>query len=291
MWRIRIIWAVVGMLCFSSFGYGQIKDTIYVSLEKAAYLIFDGTTKVDVGAEESVVVTNPENKVIVKGMAEDFLETNIMVQCGEEYFMFIVRYDESPKKLFFNYQKAVRNKAVEQSVRLSADEGEMVDYAVKTKREAKLSEEDSVKSYYDEKAVKVLGESQDLSDRGAIKGNVKFILTNLYVIDDLFYFKIVVKNQSKIKYDIDFVRFEVKNVKKGVKKVAEQLVEKTPVYVYNGGVEFIEGKAKLERIYVFKKFTIDEKKKLVVEMWEKGGDRHIKFNVLSSDIFNVKMLR
>ena len=55
-----------------------------------------------------------------------------------------------------------------------------------------------------------------------------FKLNNIYTIDDYFFMDIELVNQTKIKYDIDQVRFKIED-KKQNKRTTTQSVEVEPV--------------------------------------------------------------
>jgi hypothetical protein len=97
------------------------------------------------------------------------------------------------------------------------------------------------------------------------------------------------RNKSNIGYDIDFLKFTVRD-KKLIKRTAMQEAELTPRYVYNGKLSAIPGTKLQERVYVLPKFTIPDDKVLIVELFEKGGGRHLSLKITNQDILRARVL-
>lgn len=290
------------LLIISGSVSAQITDTIEVGFTKSVYLIFPQEASFDKGSE-SVIIKIQDNKVIIQALEEGFEETNLFVQSGAEYYMFILRYSETPKKLLFNYQ--IRNNQVSNNTpaanNLSIDSkqnevkplvtgSEMIDYNVATTKTATIKKEAEVNNLHKENSLWVQAQPQKLFNNGTVEGKTTFLATNIYVYEDYFYFKLVVKNDSKINYDIDFIKFTIKNKSKSIKKAADQFIELVPEYIMNKDNYTIPGQEKYDYVFVFKKFTIENNKKLTIEIWEKNGDRKIDFDFSSKDILNIKRI-
>lgn len=294
---------------------GQITDTIELSYTKSVYLIFSEEPKVDRGSED-VIVKVHENKVIIQAGVEGFQETNLFVQSGSEFFMFILKYTESPSKFIFNYQVRkntleVKKRRIKEEVKASEKKeelvdgfhnpkkeevivieknNELVDYSKIIKEKEALEKKEKTTRDFKTLCQWVETKNQNLYNKGAIESKISFIATNLYVDQNHFYLKLFVVNKSKIKYDIDFIRFSIKNIKRSIKKSAEQYIELDPIYVYNEDMTYVNGKEKGYRVYVFDKFTIENNKKLNIEMWELNGDRKLDFDFYAEDILKIQTI-
>lgn len=294
----------------------QITDTIELSFTKSVYLIFPSPPQMDKGSED-ILVKAFENKIIVQAAAEGFEETNLFVQSGPEYYMFILKYSATPKKYIFNYQvrknftstvsastPLITEKVNTPTISTSTQNtntntpnlpsealgNEMIDQLVyNTKLESqKVSKE--TKTTYETNAIWTNAQQQTLFNKGIVNGKISFIATNLYVYENYFYLKLSVINKSKINYDIDFIRFTIKSKSKSVKKAADQYIELTPVYIHNKDIKTAAGQETVEYIYVFDKFTIEDNKKFNIEMWEKNGDRKLGFDFLSKELLGIKRI-
>lgn len=123
------------------------------------------------------------------------------------------------------------------------------------------------------------------------KDKMIFKLNNIYTIDDYFFMDIELVNQTKIKYDIDQVRFKIED-KRLNKRTTTQSVEIQPVMSLFDIKEF---KKNYRNIYVFKKFSFSDEKVFTVELAEEQySGRTILLtidyeDILNADTFNKKM--
>ena len=111
-----------------------------------------------------------------------------------------------------------------------------------------------------------------------------FKLNNIYTSDDYFFFDVELVNQTKIKYDIDQVRFHIED-KKQTKRTNLQDIEVEPVMSLFDIDEF---KQRYRNVYVFKKFSFSDEKTFTMEIAEKQySGRTIKLSVDYEDILNA----
>jgi conjugative transposon TraN protein len=122
------------------------------------------------------------------------------------------------------------------------------------------------------------------------KDDITLALQGMYTQDDVFFFPLHLANSSNINYDVDFVKFYIRD-KKVAKRTAIQESEVTPVFVYNASSTTIPGPGAIDQVYALRKFTIPDDKNLVVEMFEKGGGRQLSFVVTNSDILKARKLK
>lgn len=124
---------------------------------------------------------------------------------------------------------------------------------------------------------------------GVIKNKFEMSLANLYVHEQYMFFVFDMKNFSNINYDIDFVKCFQRDIKK-VKNAIQQELQMDPVYqrdFYNS----VFGKSESRFILAFNKFTIPDDKVFEIEMFEKGGGRHMKLTVLNEYILGAELLK
>ena len=123
------------------------------------------------------------------------------------------------------------------------------------------------------------------------KDKMLFKLNNIYTIDDYFFMDIELVNQTKIKYDIDQVRFKIED-KKQNKRTTTQSVEVEPVMSLFDIKEF---KKNYRNVYVFKKFSFSDEKVFTIELAEQQySGRTILLtidyeDILNADTFNKKI--
>ena len=93
------------------------------------------------------------------------------------------------------------------------------------------------------------------------------------------------KNQSNINYDIDQLRFFIRDRKKA-KRTATQEIEIGPLYVQND-TPTIKGLSEQIFVFALPKFTIPDQKYLAVQFMEKNGGRHLELNVKDRKIIKA----
>ncbi|MBT28363.1 MAG: conjugative transposon protein TraN [Thalassobius sp.] len=112
-------------------------------------------------------------------------------------------------------------------------------------------------------------------------------LNNLYTVGDYFFIDVTFKNHTKIKYDIDQIRFKIEDKRK-VKRTNYQEVELQEVYKLYDTKEF---KSKHRNVFVFKKFTFPDQKVFTIEIAENQiSGRRVKLDIDYSDILNADTL-
>jgi conjugative transposon TraN protein len=118
---------------------------------------------------------------------------------------------------------------------------------------------------------------------------MKMEMTALYIKGDVLFCRINVQNHSNINYDIDQLRFYIRDQKKS-KRTATQELEITPLYV-KGDTSVIAGQTENVFVYALPKFTIPDKKYFAIELMEKSGGRHLKLTIHNRTIVRAKLLK
>ena len=121
---------------------------------------------------------------------------------------------------------------------------------------------------------------------GSKRFGVQFLLKGMYTHNDLLYFHTQVKNTSHVPFDVDFITFKIVD-KKVVKRTAMQEQVIYPLRAYNY-VTRVNGRDSECTVFALPKFTIPDDKKLVVEMLEKQGGRHQRFEVVNEDLVRAE---
>lgn len=257
-------------------------DTVFVSFDKTVILIFDDKiSHVDVGSAD--IIMDSKDKILkLAATRKDVAESSLFVETANAYYSFVLRYNNSlnPTELtrHFSLEKATIIK--EQAVTNKREKNEV------TKQENKESKNNGL-----EPVSNRIGQNESynyLYSSGVSKQKIDFLLAAIYIHNDKLYFKLDIDNSGNISYDIDYIRFVIRSKKGTIKQAAVQEKELKALHVFNGDIQKIEGKEHLSKVYVFDKFTIADKKKLVIELWEKGGDRILSFNVDDNLVLNAK---
>ena len=119
---------------------------------------------------------------------------------------------------------------------------------------------------------------------------MKSALGSIAISENTLFYKIRLSNRSNISYDIDFIRFYVRDLTRA-KRTVTQEQEIYPVGSYGLDTPGIEGKSSKTFVFAFNKFPITRDKALFVEVYEKNGGRHLYLKVKQKDIENARVIK
>lgn len=252
-----------------------------VTYDKTVHLIFpSGIAYIDLGSSNLIAgkAEGAENVVRVKAAVKDFPEeTNFSVITDEgSFYSFIVNYSDNPEKLniemkdFLHTERLGNQPENSMEVYLS----ELGDESPQTVHMAT------------EKIFKANRKRSNLAESNQF--GIEFSLQGIFCHNDLLFFHTEIKNTSDIPFDVDFLVFKIVD-KKVVKRTAIQETIIEPVRAYNY-LTSIKGKESESTVFTFKKFTIPDKKQLVVELFEKNGGRHQRFVIKNGDLAKARTI-
>lgn len=268
-------------------------DTIDVAYTKSSFLIFNEEPKYIPGSED-IIVQQIENKIIIQAATRDFDETNLMVQVGADYHLFLVRYNENVKDFFHNYQRRFkRDHLVDSSViEEKVDGGDLNPLKDVTKlNEIKTGKQtkDSIVRYFKLRCDSVMEKQQEIRTLGVMKYKYLAYVSNMYVDDNYFYIRYGIKNGSNVEFKVDYQSFTIKNKSGTIRKKAYQDLPVKSVYIQDSIIR-VPGKTTKEMVLVFDKFTIEKGKLFSIEVWEESGDRRIIVDIDYKHLINIKEL-
>lgn len=256
---------------------------LYISDTKTTHLVFPfPVTYVDLGSAGLIAAkaTGAENIVRVKAAGKSFSETNMTVLTSDgKLYSFIVNYSRDPKILSLNLG------AVTTPTRSSSPSAATT---FRSSTEAILSNSPIPQGNLDSYSVEALASKGTADSKSANQLSLR--AGSVGYQNETLFFPLHIANKSNVTYDIDFVKFYIQD-KKVAKRTAEQAIEITPIYVYNGAQQKIDAQGKLEKVFIFKKFTIPDKKQLIIELYEKGGGRNIKLMLANSDLLKARTFK
>ena len=239
-----------------------------VAFSKTTNIIFPySIVSVDIGSQDVLAqkAKGVENILQIKAAKENFSQTNISVITGDGTLTsFLVDYAEQPAVLNLSLD-------IEEKKYSTCILSEMVNEA-EVQKYAKLASvsEEKINSVKDKKF------------------GIRVKLNGLFIHDNIMYLRMSIANKTNINYKIDQLRFYVRDQKKA-KRTATQEIEINPLYV-KGDTAVIVGQTERVFVYAVPKFTIPDKKYLVIELMEKNGGRHLKIRVRNKTIIQAKRL-
>ena len=98
-------------------------------------------------------------------------------------------------------------------------------------------------------------------------------IKGIYIKSDVIYYQLHLRNQSPLDYDIDLLRFYIRDKKKS-KRTAVQENELKPLYVA-GNTTQVKAFSNSVIVVALDKLTIPDAKYLAVQVMERNGGRHL----------------
>ncbi|NIJ52174.1 conjugative transposon protein TraN [Dyadobacter arcticus] len=238
-----------------------------ITTGKTTHLIFPFSIKtVDRGSPDVLAqkATGIENILQVKAARPDFDTTNLTVITADgKLFSFLVAYADQPLSLNIQLTNSASQFAQMRST--DVNEAKVIDAANRAN------------------AIPPGGVS--LNDKSS---KAEFSLAGLYVDENLLLYKIDLANHSAIKYDIENLRFFVRD-KKHPRRTAIQETEIKPLQIL-GDTNAVAPHTLHSFVYVLPKMTIPDKKYLAVQVQEKNGGRHLTLKVRNRHILKALTL-
>ena len=250
-----------------------------ITYDKTVHVIFPAPVRyVDLGSPNLIAgkADGAENVIRVKATTRHFRqETNMSVITEDgNFYTFNVKYADEPLLLNVEMCDFIHD-------------GESVNRP-NNAMEIYLTELDNESPRLVRLIMKSVHENDKLRIRhiGSKRFGVQFLLKGMYTHSDLLYFHTQVKNTSHVPFDVDFITFKIVD-KKVVKRTVMQEQVIYPLRAYNY-VTRVNGRDSECTVFALPKFTIPDDKKLVVEMFEKQGGRHQRFEVVNEDLVRAE---
>lgn len=270
-----IFFLFIGNKSFSQNSFANFQTTIIepyplkITTNKTTNLIFPYAIKsvdrgsVDVLAQKAKGV---ENILLIKAGRQNFSETNLSVITADgKLYSFILDYINSPSAINISFVADTMNANSSEAVKPVYNEG-----AIQKDAERIIKEKKTIRGVSD------------------YRYEVMLALKGIYIKNDVIFFKVEVANKSKINYDVDMLRFFIKDERKS-KRTATQEIEIQPVYV-NGDTSTIKGDSKNVIVFALPKFTTPENKYLSIQLMERNGGRNLQLSVRNRTIIKAKSL-
>jgi conjugative transposon TraN protein len=250
-----------------------------VTFDKTVHLIFpSGISYIDLGSSNIIAgkAEGAENVVRVKAAVKDFTdETNFSVITDEgSFYSFILNYSENPEKLSIEMKDFLHDDKLG-----NQPENSMEVYLSELGDESPQAVQMAMEKIYNTNR-------KNTKHAHSKQFGIEFLLRGIFIQNGLLFLQTEIKNTSDIPFDIDFLVFKIVD-KKVVKRTAIQETIIEPVRAHNY-LTSVKGKESESTVFAFKKFTIPDKKQLVVELFEKDGGRHQRFVVKNGELAKAR---
>jgi conjugative transposon TraN protein len=238
-----------------------------IAYSKTTNIVFPYAIKsVDRGSKDVLAqkAGGIENVLQLKAAREDFEETNLTVVTADgKLYSFTVTYAVYP---------------LTQNLTLASEgiENGAVHFAAE-----KINEADVQLN-----CVLIAGAKKKNTRKKDAKFGISLVLDGLFVQENAIYYRFHLQNDTYINYDIQQLRFFIRDQKK-TRRTARQEVEVKPVFV-EGSTDRIAGKSQQVVVFALPKFTIPDQKYLAIQLMENSGGRHLSLKVSNKTIIRAE---
>lgn len=270
MKKLHIIWTAMALLSALS-GMAQ-HDTFQtgtkasiepldlgISQQKTTNLIFPYAIKsVDRGSAQVLVqkAKGVENVLQLKAGGPGFEQTNLSVITGDGLlYSFLLHYAAEPTTL--NLELVNRPMGYQPI---------------------------AIFSTLEDNQQKIMNASQRVAEKQRTtkrprngKGGAAMELRGIYIKEQVLYFQLGLSNDGSIGLDVEQIRLFVRDRKSG-RRTASQEIEQVPLHVH-GNATVVHGGSEQVLVLALEKFTIPDKKELVIQLMEKRGGRHLSVRI------------
>jgi Domain of unknown function (DUF4138) len=219
-------------------------SSLTITTNKTTSLVFPFEIKhVDRGSKDILVqqVKEADNILLVKASDKDFPESNLTVVLSDgSVHNFTVDYGDNPLTFVFK---------------------------IPTLSSASLA------TY----ANSILQNPKSMHGIAAHQGEMLARVSGIFIKGNVMYFQIQFSNQTTLDYDIDFIRFYIRDKKKS-KRTAIQENELKPFYIA-GNISKVKANSSSDAVIALEKHTIPDAKFLAIVMNEKNGGRNLSMKV------------
>ena len=247
---MKLIMCLLSALCLMFSVFAQ-TSSLSIATDKTTSLIFPFAIRhVDRGTKDVLVqpVKEADNILLVKAAANNFPETNLSVITSDgSLYTFTVSYG-NPE--VWVYHLPTQSKI-----------------AMSTYANGILDNPKTLKG--------IMDKSWDVMAR----------LIGIYIKDNVIYYQLQLENQSPIDYDIDLLRFYIRDKKKS-KRTAMQENELMPLYIV-GNTTQVKANNHSVIVVALEKFTIPDAKYLAIQLMEQKGGRHLSLKVGNKKIMEA----
>lgn len=248
-------------------------NSIGITFNKTSSVVFPAViTSVDRGSRDVLAqkAKGVENVLQLKASRQNFPETNLTVITADgKIHQFTVMYAKVPEKLIIEL-------GTEPKTKNSTWPPPLVFSTSITKSEMYRYSKNIVNAH------------RSVPFKSQRKQKMGITLRSIHAKENVMFYHFRIDNASVIPYDVDYLRFYIEDKAK-VKRTASQQVQLQPIYVH-GNDKVFKGNSTTDLIYALEKFTIPDSKKLVIEVMERNGGRHLRLEINNKTIVRARPL-
>lgn len=242
---------------------------LQIGYSKTTSIVFPYAIKsVDRGSGAVLVqkAKGVENILLVKAGQENFTQTNLSVITADGLmYSFILNYNE---------ENPLLNIVV----------GKQEDF----NQEVLFSKENENQKQIQQYSTLALSKIKKIKEVKTNKFCIRLQVNGMFIHQDVMYYRLLLGNGSRINYDIDQLRFFIRDQKQP-KRTASQEIEIAPLFV-TSDVKTIPYESEVVIVFALPKFTIPDQKYFAIQLIEKNGGRHLELDMKNVELNNFEVL-
>ncbi|QES88929.1 conjugative transposon protein TraN [Rhizosphaericola mali] len=256
----------------TSEAYGR-QYPLFVGVNETTILIFPckiAAGGVDIGSTELIAstITSVDNILRIKAATENMAPTNLTVVTTDgKIYSFYTRFSPYPDNRPIDLGKQINTENAQIKLKgRKIHDGQIQQYA------------DSIinlKTFLKQNKIQSFG--------------VQFSLKGIYTKEDVLFFRLDLKNKSPLNFTADFMRFYIRDQKR-LKRTADQEQELQPLRIFPENTISVNARNVQTIIVAFKRFTIADHKNMVIQIFEKNGDRHLQLKIKGKVLMQTSKL-
>lgn len=243
---------------------------LQIGFSKTTSIVFPYAIKsIDKGTPDVLIekAKGVENILLLKAAKQNFTQTNLTVVTSDSrLYVFVLNYDDACPDL---------------NIR--------ADNIAAVNDDILFSQENENQKKIEQYSRLALSRKKKLTGVEKAEFEIKLGITGMYIDGDVIYFRLVLENDSKINYDVDQLRFFIRDQKKST-RTAWQEIEILPLYSTNPPT-VIPNSSEISLVYALSKFTIPDKKQLTIQLSEKNGGRNLELTIKNKLIEKILPIR
>ena len=251
--------------------------SIQVSNTMTTHIIFPYEIRyADLGSKEIAgeAVEKAGNVFRLKALnANMYLQTNLTVVTSDgRLFSFLISYKSNPDAVTYDLTKQLLDGDVSKSAKVAA--GSQARLTDNLNRQGELA-------MHSRRKIRHIGFKAQGMD---------LYLRNILYKDDVMYVVLGMENDSKLDYDIDYLRTYVMQMKKAGESSATQDVPVEPIKVFDASEGVIPRHDKLTKVIAIERLTLEKDRRLVVQVGEESGGRQLTIQIGPEELATARPL-
>ena len=250
---------------------------LQVSANKTTHIIFPYEIRyADLGSKDIAgeAVEKAGNVFRLKAINQNpFMETNLTVVTADgRLFSFLITYKDHPDAVTYDLSKVLLDGDVSKSAKITA--GSQARLADNLNRQGEIA----------------MHSRRKIRHIGFKAQGMNLYLRNILYKDDVMYVVLGMENNSKLDYDIDYLRTYVMQMKKVGESSATQDVPVDPIKVFDASEGVIPRHDELTKVIAIERLTLEKDRRLVVQIGEESGGRQLTIAIGPEELATARPL-